>query len=93
MNRDTRFRKNPDIVARGLADSEGGVLLSLETGAYFGINQVGLVIWEYLDGERDVGDLIELLRERVSGGPPDLESDVVAFLNNALQRELILPVD
>jgi hypothetical protein len=93
MNQDVKYRKSDDIVARNLAEQEGAVLLNLETGAYFGINPVGLVIWEHIDGERSVTDLVDVVRERVVGGPPDLEADVVAFLNNALERDLILAVD
>ena len=46
MSADVVYRKNPDVVARGLAEGEGGVLLRLDSGAYFGVNPVGLLVWE-----------------------------------------------
>jgi len=93
MDRDAKYQRNPDIVARALAENEGGVLLHLETGAYFGINEVGFAIWELIDGERSMSDLVDRLGELVSGAPPNLEGDVVTFLNNALERDLIRPAE
>jgi len=93
MNRDSKVRKNPEVVARGLAEQEGGVLLHLETGAYHGVNPVGLVIWELIDGERTVANLIEATRARVDNPPPQLDQDVIAFLKSAVERDLVHVVE
>lgn len=93
MDLDSTVRRNPEVVARGLAEQEGGVLLHLETGAYHGLNQVGLLIWELLEGDHTVADLIEGVRARIEGGPPGLEQDVVGFLDSARERDLILVVE
>jgi hypothetical protein len=93
VNPDAKIQKNPEIVARALAEPEGGVLLHMESGAYFGVNQVGLLVWELVDGERTVADLVEALRARVANGPPELERDVLQFLDSALERDLVVIVD
>jgi len=54
---------------------------------------VGQAIWDLVDGERSVGEIVTALRERVSGAPPQLESDVIAFLGDALERNLVSAVD
>lgn len=90
MRPDLVFRKSPDIVARGLTEGKGGVLLNLESGAYFSVNAVALAIWELIDGQRTVADLIAGLRERVADGPPELDRDVTVFLDRALERKLIV---
>ncbi len=89
MNPDARIAKNPDVVARDLAENEGGVLLHLDSGAYFGVNRIALIIWELIDGERTAADLVEGLRARVTNGPPQMADDVDAFLASALERKLI----
>lgn len=89
MNSDTQLRKNPDVVARNLSEGEGSVLLHLQTGAYHGMNPVALLIWDQLDGERTVAEIIEAVRERVDDPPQELERDVRAFLQGALDRDLI----
>ena len=78
------------MVARELSASEGGVLLHLETAQYHGVNPVGLLIWELLDGERSVRDVVDAVRERVQNAPPELESDVMTFLNDVHERGLVL---
>lgn len=93
MHPESRVKRAPQVVARELADGEGGVLLHLESGAYHGVNQVGLLIWELLDGERTVGDVIDEVRSRVAGAPPDLDRDVVEFLDRVLERRLALELE
>lgn len=86
---DSIVRPNPQVVARELAGGEGGVLLHLESGQYHGVNAIGLVIWRCLDGERTVADVVEALRARVEDAPPQLEGDVLAFLESVRERELV----
>lgn len=93
MEPQIRLRRNPNVVARALAAGQGGVLLHLDTGAYHSINAVGQAIWDLVDGDRTVGEIVAALRERVSGAPPELDSDVVAFLGSALERNLVSAVD
>jgi hypothetical protein len=93
MTPDTIYRKNPDVVARGLAEKEGGVFLRLDSGAYFGVNQVGLLVWELIDGQRTVTELVEAVRTRVTDPPPQLQADIGAFLDRAAERNLVLPAD
>jgi hypothetical protein len=89
MNEDTRIARNPDVVARPLTDTEGGVLLHLETGAYHGLNPVGLLIWEELESERTVAELVAAVREKVPDAPAGVADDVISFLEGAVQRDLL----
>jgi hypothetical protein len=86
---ESRPLRNPLVVARELAEGEGGVLLHLETGAYHRFNPVGLLIWDQIDGERTVGELIAAVRALVTDPPAGLDEDVVQFLANALARDLV----
>lgn len=93
MNRDAKVRRNSEVVARELAEREGGVLLHLGSGAYHGMNAVGLVIWELLDSDQTISNLIEGVRARVMNPPPQLDQDVMAFIQSAVDRDLIHVVD
>jgi Coenzyme PQQ synthesis protein D (PqqD) len=81
--------KNEDVAFRRLATGEGGVLLHLESGEYHGINEVGCLIWELLDGERTVAALAVDLRDGVEDPPDDLAEVVVAFLDDLRERDLV----
>jgi Coenzyme PQQ synthesis protein D (PqqD) len=91
MDRDTRVRRNPKVVARQLDEPQGAVLLHLETGAYHGLNPVGFVVWDLIDGERTVAELVDGTRIRIDDAPPEVEQDVIRFLEAALARDLVQP--
>lgn len=93
VNPETRLRRNPNVVARNLATGQGAVLLHLDTGAYHSLNAVGQAVWDLVDGERTVEGIVAGLRERVTDPPPQLDADVLAFLGNALERDLVAVVD
>lgn len=93
MKGTSKVTRNPDVVARPLAEGEGGVLLHLKTGAYHGVNQIGLMIWELIDGARTFDELVAELRNEVADPPPQLANDVTGFLEAALARDLVLLSD
>ena len=69
----SKIRRSPQVAARELSAEEGAVLLHLETAQYHGINPVGLLIWELLDGERTVTDVVGYKR-RYYGYPIRIDS-------------------
>jgi hypothetical protein len=81
--------KNESVAFRRLAAGEGGVLLHLESGEYHGINEVGCLIWELLDGERTVASVAVDLRDGVEDPPDNLEEVVVSFLDDLQERDLV----
>jgi len=87
---ESKISRSEKAVARRLEEGEGGVILHLESGAYHGVNEVGLVIWELLETEPTVQQLIENLRDRIDDPPPHLEDDVVSFLTQVRERDLIV---
>ena len=87
---ESRVRQSPQVVARELSADEGGVLLHLETAQYHGVNPVGLLIWQQLDGERTVRDVVDAVRTSVEGAPPQVEGDVIQFLRDVHERGLVV---
>lgn len=87
---ESKVSQNPQVAARELSPDDGGVLLHLETAEYHGVNPIGLLIWNVLDGERTVREIIETIRARVEDAPPQLEGDVIQFLNDVHKRGLVV---
>jgi Coenzyme PQQ synthesis protein D (PqqD) len=85
----SKVEPNENVAFRRLADGEGGVLLHLESGEYHGINEVGCLIWELLDGERTVEDVAVALRDEVEDAPDDLNGEVIVFLDSLRVRDLV----
>jgi hypothetical protein len=83
------IRRNPQVVYRELAGEGGGVLLHLESGAYHGLNETGLLIWGLIDGERTFDELVAELREQLEDAPDDLGDQTGRFLADLRERDLI----
>lgn len=81
--------KSENVAFRRLAEGEGGVLLHLESGEYHGINEVGCLIWELLDGERTVDGLVLAVGEEIEDPPADLADQVISFLESLHKRDLV----
>ena len=79
-----RFRAKPDVLVREL-DGEA-VLLDLDTGRYFGLNETGRRIFELLGGERTLANLLEILVGEFAAPREELERDLAELLGE-LERE------
>jgi len=82
--------QNPRVVYRDVAEEDGGVLLHLDTGEYHGLNRIGSMIWQLLDGRRTPGAIVAELGSRLEGAPPDLQEDVARFLADLRLRDLVV---
>jgi Coenzyme PQQ synthesis protein D (PqqD) len=83
------LQKNENVAFRRLAAGDGGVLLHLESGEYHGINEVGCLIWEHLDGERTVDAVAVAIRDGIEDPPSDLVDEVISFLESLHERDLV----
>lgn len=81
-------QKNPDIVFRRV--SEGAVLLSTEDEVYFGLNEVGALIWELME---EVSTSEELLNALVARYPDveasQIEADLTGLLDELLKAGML----
>lgn len=85
--------RNSRVAFHPLTKGEGGVLLHLDTGAYHGINDVGLLIWELLDEQRRFDQLLSLVRARVEGAPATLDKELSAYVMDLRARDLVSLAD
>lgn len=68
---------------------EGAGLLHLETDAFYALNSTGQVIWELLEADLTVNELISILRTSVASPPGEIEQEVRAFLDALRAQQLI----
>jgi hypothetical protein len=87
------LRRSPRVAYRELGGDRGAVLLRLDTGAYHGIDRVGVLIWDMLEGSPSFAELIPSLREKVHDVPPSFEQEISDFLTSLRDRDLIEVVD
>lgn len=83
------IRRGEKAVFAELSAEEGGVLLHMDSGLYYGVNPSGVLIWEMIDGQRTLPQIAEEFRARVDGAPADLEQQIACFLDGLRERNLI----
>lgn len=77
----------PSAVFHRLED--GGVILNVESGAYFQVNNSGRVIWETLEGGAERDDLIEAVIANFEIDREQAVADTDTFLRQLDERSLI----
>ena len=65
------------------------MLLHLDTAAYHGINEFGMLIWERLETTKTLQSLIDELKPELSDTPPGWGDDVRAFVEDLAERDLV----
>jgi len=68
-------------------------LMSVENGKYYALDPIGSRIWVLLEQARTVADLCALLLQEFEVEPPQCQKDVLDFLQDLAQDNLIQVVD
>lgn len=70
------------------------VMMHIDKGLYYGLEDVGKTIWDSLIEPRSVNELCDVVVQRYSDATRDVvEPDVVTFLGELLEEELIVVSD
>jgi len=85
----TKLRVADDVVFRSL-DGEA-VILSIETGLFFGLTPVATRIWELVDGERALDQILATLIAEYDAPASDLERDLKELASQLVARRLAVP--
>jgi hypothetical protein len=90
MTLDTQIRQHPDQIA---AEADGEVLMMhVESGNYFGLNEVASFIWNRLDEPKTVAELCTLVQAEFDVDEERCVADVLGFLGGMITDGLILVV-
>jgi hypothetical protein len=65
------------------------VLMSVEKGRYYGLDDVGTEIWRRLEQPTRIERLVTAMKEHFEGDPETIETEVLAFLTNMAEQELL----
>lgn len=77
-----------DVVSRVL-DGEA-VLLDLTSGSYFGLNEVGTLVWEELRQHGDVPKAVEKVLAEFDVDRETAERDVADLVQELLEKKLLV---
>lgn len=87
------YERSTIVASSSLAHADLGdesVVLDLDSGVYFGLNEVGAFIIERISNPMVVGDLLDALQKHFAVDPERLKTDTLAFLERMQEANLIL---
>jgi len=87
VDADSVVRRHPDLPYRVVDDEV--VMLDLDQGKYFGLDSVGSRIWELAEQPVSVGDLCTRLLEEFDVSAEQCLEDVLGFLEQMVEHELV----
>jgi hypothetical protein len=66
------------------------VLLDLEGGQYYALDEVSARVWELCDGERGINAIVEAIGTEYDAPVETIREDVLAFLQEMLDENLLV---
>jgi hypothetical protein len=78
---------SPDQVSSDLSGES--VILNLKSGTYFGLNEVGSSIWQFIQEPRTVSDVCESILAEYDVDAQTCETEVQALLVDLLAAQLV----
>ena len=88
MHLGTRLSVPPQVMSRRVGEET--VLLDLESGLYFGVDQVGQRVWELAGGGRSLGEVIDVIVSEFEVQRSQAEADVLEFAATLVARGLLV---
>lgn len=87
---DSIYQRSPNATHQTVAGE--AILIDLNTGSYYSLNETGTWLWEHLDGTRTIGELAMELA--IACDIPDqaemVQGDLLELVSNLAQERLVL---
>lgn len=90
------YAPSEDVVAREIEDQL--IIVPLTTGIgdmedeLFTLNETGVAIWERLDGQKSLKDIISELAAEYEASAEEIEADVTGLVKELLSRGMLVEV-
>lgn len=83
------LKKSDKVTWRGMEDD--CILLHLDTGIYYTLNEVGRFLWESCDGKRKLRMIFEELLEHYEVDPETAKKDIFEIVEDLVKEGLVEP--
>ena len=88
------FFKEDSCVTREIAGETIIVPIKGRVGdldSIYTLNEVGTLIWQLIDGQRNIGEIVQSVRQTYDVEPEEVKKDTADFLHSLEQAGLIRP--
>jgi Coenzyme PQQ synthesis protein D (PqqD) len=89
MNLDTIFAIPPEVQARTVGEEMA--MLDLASGTYFGLDSVGMRLWQLLQEGMSLRQICDTMIEEFDVSREVLEQDVLALVRDLVDKKLVSP--
>ena len=88
MSDDQKFEVSSSVVAREVGGEM--MLMDLESGTYFGLDPVGMRIWQSLEDGQSTEQMLERLESEFDVTPEQLRKDVATLYQTLREHNLVI---
>jgi len=81
------FKRNKEVVWRSLGDD--CILLHLESGVYYTLNEEGRMLWEALDGENKLAEIRATILEQYEVDTGTIQKDLIEIMEDLIKEDLV----
>ena len=89
MEADSRVKHSPNATFQIVADE--AILIHLNTGVYYSLNDVGTSFWNMLDGQRTIGECADAIAAEYDAPRDVILSDLIELANDLAAEDLAIP--
>lgn len=84
------YQRSPSATHQSVAGE--AILIDLNTGSYYSLNETGTWLWEHLDGKRSVGELATELAAvcNIPDQVDIVQRDLIELLTDLTREKLVL---
>ena len=86
----TKIQRSEKVTFQKVA--EEAVLIHLDTGTYFSLNNIGTEFWELFDGERTIKELADVIANKYEVDVEMVTTDLIELVEKLAEDELVLEV-
>ena len=88
LTKETNIKKSPNAIE---SEIDGDiVLMNIYNNEYYSMDSIGSSIWKMLEEPKTIAEIIEQLLEKYDVSPETCEKDTLKFLNQLLDKQIII---
>jgi hypothetical protein len=87
LDANTRFRRSAHATYQTVEGE--AILIHMQTGTYYSLNDVGTAFWELLDGARTVGDCAAAIATEYDAPVDVITSDLLELAADLMKEGLV----
>lgn len=88
MEANTKIQHSPNATFQIVADE--AILIHLNTGVYYSLNDVGTSFWNLMDGQRTIGECADTIAAEYSAPPEVVLGDLLELASELAAEDLAI---